>query len=54
MAKFMESIRYLWDMFTLFSGISTASGLKRTQGRPVRVRGIFMFRTGRSKPGGGF
>ena len=31
------------DFFILFSGISTASNLRRTQGRPLRTRGIFLF-----------
>ena len=28
-------LRAFWDFFVLFSGISTASNLSRTQGRPV-------------------
>jgi len=32
------------DFFVLFSGISTASNLRRTQGRPLCTRGIFLFR----------
>lgn len=32
------------DFFILFSGVSTASNLSRTQGRPVRLRGLFLFR----------
>jgi hypothetical protein len=42
------------DFFILFSGVSTASNLSRTQPRPVRARGLFLFRrparewTGRS------
>jgi len=32
------------DFFILFSGISTASNLARTQGRALRTRGIFLFR----------
>jgi hypothetical protein len=32
------------DFFVLFSGISTASNLARTQGRALRTRGIFLFR----------
>jgi hypothetical protein len=32
------------DFFILFSGISTASNLARTQGRKLRQRGIFLFR----------
>jgi hypothetical protein len=34
-----------WDFFVLFSGISTASNLSRTQPRPVRPRGLFLFRS---------
>jgi hypothetical protein len=33
-----------WDFFVLFSGISTASALSRTQGRKIRQRGLFLFR----------
>jgi len=36
------------DFFVLFSGISTASNLARTQGRPLLTRGLFLFR----KPAG--
>ena len=36
--------RTFWDFFVLFSGISTASNLERTQGRPLRTRGLFLFR----------
>lgn len=32
------------DFFILFSGISTASNLARTQGRRLLTRGIFLFR----------
>jgi hypothetical protein len=32
------------DFFVLFSGISTASNLARTQGRPLNTRGVFLFR----------
>jgi hypothetical protein len=32
------------DFFILFSGISTASNLARTQGRPLLTRGMFLFR----------
>jgi hypothetical protein len=38
-------LRMFWDFFILFSGISTASNLTRTQSRPVRLRGMFLFRT---------
>ncbi|HEY1159543.1 MAG TPA: hypothetical protein VGE83_02885 [Terracidiphilus sp.] len=37
-------LRAFWDFFVLFSGVSTASALSRTQGRPVRSRGLFLFR----------
>jgi len=37
-------LRAFLDFFMLFSGISTASNLSRTQGRPVRSRGLFLFR----------
>lgn len=37
--------RAFWDYFVLFSGVSTASNLTRTQSRPVRYRGVFLFRT---------
>ncbi|HUA99916.1 MAG TPA: hypothetical protein VMA34_16400 [Terracidiphilus sp.] len=33
------------DYFVLFSGISTASNLARTQGRRLLQRGIFLFRS---------
>jgi hypothetical protein len=36
--------RAFWDFFVLFSGISTASNLERTQGRPLRKRGLFLIR----------
>jgi hypothetical protein len=36
--------RAFWDFFVLFSGISTASNLSRTQSRPVRSRGLVLFR----------
>jgi hypothetical protein len=39
--------RAFLDFFILFSGISTASNLARTQGRPLLTRGLFLFR----KPG---
>jgi hypothetical protein len=42
--------RAFWDFFVLFSGISTASNLSRTQGRPVRYRGLFLFRKPANKP----
>jgi hypothetical protein len=36
--------RAFWDFFVLFSGISTASNLARTQGRQLRKGGLFLFR----------
>jgi hypothetical protein len=38
-------LQAFWDFFVLFSGISTASNLSRTQPRPVRYRGLFLFRS---------
>jgi len=38
-------LQAFWDFFVLFSGISTASNLSRTQPRPVRNRGLFLFRS---------
>jgi hypothetical protein len=37
-------LKAFWDFFVLFSGISTASNLSRTQPRPVRSGGLFLFR----------
>jgi len=37
--------RAFFDFFILFSGISTASNLARTQGRRLLNRGIFIFRS---------
>jgi len=37
-------LRAAWDFFVLFSGVSTASNLSRTQRRPVRRRGLFLYR----------
>jgi len=37
-------LRAFLDFFVLFSGVSTASNLERTQGRPLNTRGIFLFR----------
>jgi hypothetical protein len=42
--------RAFWDFFVLFSGISTASNLSRTQPRPVRYGGMFLFRQRGPKP----
>ena len=36
--------RAFLDFFVLFSGVSTASNLSRTQDRPVRRLGLFLFR----------
>jgi len=36
--------RAFWDFFVLFSGVSTASNLERTQGRPLRQGSLFLFR----------
>jgi hypothetical protein len=38
-------LRAFLDFFVLFSGVSTRSNLSRTQPRPVRTRGLFLFRT---------
>ena len=40
-----DSLRAFVDFFILFSGISTARNLARTQGRRLLTRGIFLFRT---------
>lgn len=45
-------VRAFWDFFVLFSGISTASNLSRTQTRPVRSRGLFLFRKSANEPAG--
>ena len=37
-------IRAFLDFFVLFSGVSTRSNLARTQGKPLRSRGLFLFR----------
>jgi|GEM_PF-1125235 len=42
-------IRAFLDFFVLFSGVSTASNLARTQGRPPSTRGIFLFRRHQSR-----
>jgi len=39
-----ERLRAFFDFFLLFSGISNRSGLSRTQRRPVRSRGLFLYR----------
>jgi hypothetical protein len=46
-------LRAFWDFFVLFSGISTASNLSRTQSRPVRYRGMFLFRQRKEKQASG-
>lgn len=38
-------LRAFLDFFILFSGISTARNLARTQRRPLLTRGVFLFRT---------
>lgn len=43
--SFGSRLRAFVDFFILFSGISTASNLARTQGRRLLTRGIFLFRT---------
>jgi hypothetical protein len=43
-------LRAFWDFFVLFSGISTASNLSRTQGHTVRNRGLFLFRGPANEP----
>lgn len=37
------------DYMILFSGISTASNLARTQGRALLTRGVFLFRQPKAK-----
>lgn len=37
--------RAFLDFFVLFSGVSTASNLSRTQPGPVRYKGLFLFRS---------
>jgi hypothetical protein len=41
--------RAFLDFFVLFSGVSTASNLARTQGKPLLTRGLFLFRSGRTR-----
>jgi hypothetical protein len=49
-----ETKRGFWraflDFFVLFSGVSTASNLARTQGRPLLTRGLFLFRIRNKAP----
>ncbi len=40
-----DMFRAFLDFFILFSGISTASNLARTQGRKLLTKGIFLFRS---------
>jgi hypothetical protein len=42
-------LRAFLDFFVLFSGISTASNLSRTQPHPVRRLGLFLFRPSAKK-----
>jgi hypothetical protein len=42
-------LRAFFDFFILFTGISTSSNLTRTQGRPVKRRGLFLFRKTENK-----
>jgi hypothetical protein len=43
-------LRAFWDFFVLFSGVSTASNLSRTQGRPLKSKGLFLFRRPMNQP----
>jgi hypothetical protein len=43
-------LRAFWDFFVLFSGVSTASNLSRTQGRPLKSNGLFLFRKPANDP----
>ena len=45
-----NAFRAFWDFFVLFSGISTASNLERTQGRPLGQRGLFLIRRKAKEP----
>jgi hypothetical protein len=47
--KKKNRLRAFWDFFVLFSGISTASNLSRTQRRPVKANGLFLFRPKKEK-----
>ena len=49
MAKNKSFFRAFLDFLILFSGISTASNLARTQRRPLRTRGLFLFRGNRDR-----
>jgi hypothetical protein len=41
--RLFSIFRAFLDFLVLFSGISTRSNLARTQGRPLKTRGIFLF-----------
>jgi hypothetical protein len=41
----LARLRAFFDFLILFSGISTPSNLARTQQRPLKSRGIFLFRS---------
>ncbi len=43
-------VKAFLDFFVLFSGVSTASNLARTQGRALLTRGIFLFRRAKETP----
>jgi hypothetical protein len=43
-------LRAFWDFFILFIGVSTASNLSRTQGRPLKSKGLFLFRSPTNQP----
>lgn len=47
--RFSQRLRAFLDFFVLFSGISTASNLARTQGRKLLTRGIFLFRESKGR-----
>ena len=47
--KKKNRLQAFWDFFVLFSGISTASNLSRTQRRPVKANGLFLFRPKKEK-----
>ena len=49
MAESKSAWRAFWDWFVLFSGISTASNLSRTRKDPVLSRGLFLFRSPKSR-----
>jgi hypothetical protein len=47
--ELMERVRAFWDFLVLFSGISTKRNLSRTRKDPVQNRGLFLFRSKRTK-----